>query len=423
MIRFALILVMSLALSSQAVAAVKWNNSTDDGKQEESTVTLITDEAKKFAQNFEFSAPMQVAVNTDKRLNYFKETGDKRCKANFMETSGFIPNVIDKIQAPMGYGLDDRFTIVSEFFRKSSKQCLGGVERACDDIHSYAHDFSTKSKIKKRKNASHFNDTLTMNMRLIGPMATALGVAWSMNEYDKTEKEQINDWLSKNSTIFYNGLRKEGFYKKSKDKINARKAAHNHATQSSIARMSVGVLSNDRDLFLEGVDQWFITIDSMREDGSLPIETRRGSRALFYQGRAISALFAIAHRAEVQGINLFDIEREKDIHRAVKFYLDASEDSKIVENYAKVNFAPGPSKNYKIQDLDGAGRINSSGQGWVRLYIDRYPNSPNTQRLLNLKRGQNNLIDALVSSVNQSGKSTEWITVDTNCFYTKKVSD
>ena len=32
MIRFALILLMSLAVSSQAVAAVKWNNSVDDGK-------------------------------------------------------------------------------------------------------------------------------------------------------------------------------------------------------------------------------------------------------------------------------------------------------------------------------------------------------------------------------------------------------
>ena len=46
-----------------------------------------------------------------------------------------LSNVIDKIQAPMGYGLDDRFTIVSEFL-ENRQTMFGGVERACDDIHS-----------------------------------------------------------------------------------------------------------------------------------------------------------------------------------------------------------------------------------------------------------------------------------------------
>ena len=32
---------------------------------------------------------------------------------------------------------------------------------------------------------------------------------------------------------------------------------------------------------------------------------------MFYHGRVLSALFAIALRAEVQGVDLFSIEREK----------------------------------------------------------------------------------------------------------------
>jgi hypothetical protein len=69
--------------------------------------------------------------------------------------------------------------------------------------------------------------------------------------------------------------------------------------------------------------------------------------------------------------------------------------------------------------LDRAGTINSSGHGWVRLYIDRFPKHPNTIRLLNLEKGKNDISRNLSMSVVQKGKSTEWITVDTKCFYTK----
>ena len=42
----------------------------------------------------------------------------------------------------------------------------------------------------------------------------------------------------------------------------------------------------------------------MRRAGSLPLETRRGARALSYTGRTLGALMQIAEPAAVQGIDL-----------------------------------------------------------------------------------------------------------------------
>jgi len=124
-------------------------------------------------------------------------------------------------------------------------------------------------------------------------------------------------------------------------------------------------------------------------------------------------------RAKVQGVDLLGIERDKDIHRAVGFYLDVADDPDLVLKYAKRNKAPGPSKDYKFQDLAGASNFSTSGHGWVRLYIERFPNHENTRRLLNLDKRKSHIAASLAQSVAQQGKSTEWIASDTKCFYTE----
>ncbi len=85
--------------------------------------------------------------------------------------------------------------------------------------------------------------------------------------------------------------------------------------------------------------------------------------------------------------------------------------------YAKKNKSSGPSRDYSRQDLGGAYKFNSSGHGWVKLYLKRFPNNRNTNRLLDISSGKSHISVSLDMSVSQNGKSTEWITVDTSCFY------
>ena len=381
----------------------------------------ISSEANKISKKFEFKQIGLVALDVKEKINIVGQNElAKRCRKT--SHSYLAPKIINDVKAPEGYGLDDRFNNVSSWFRKSSAQCLGGNSKQCNEIHQYALNFSQNSKINKprKKDGFYWNDTLSISMRLTGPMAMALGIAWNKNNFPKDEKKIILKWLDKIDNNFEHGMRTNGYYKGSYYGNSARKAGHNHAAQSSIARMSVGALTGNKKKFLTGIDQWFITLDTMRKDGSLPIETQRGARALFYSGRTISALIAIAERALVQGIDLYTIDRNKSIHKAVQFYLDVADNPELILKYAKKNKSPGPSKDYTRQDLGGANRFNSSGHGWVKLYIKRFPNHTNTNRLLNISSSKSHVSASLDMSVFQNGKSTEWITVDTSCFYLDK---
>ena len=88
------------------------------------------------------------------------------------------------------------------------------------------------------------------------------------------------------------------------------KRAHNHALSSAVAHMELGVLLNDNKLFRKAFLNYEAAIKHQRKDGSLPIEVRRGGRAMFYQGRAMTALAVIAIIAENQGYNIWDLDFE-----------------------------------------------------------------------------------------------------------------
>jgi poly(beta-D-mannuronate) lyase len=65
--------------------------------------------------------------------------------------------------------------------------------------------------------------------------------------------------------------------------------------------MAWGALAGDDAYFREGPAAFDMALADMRPDGSLPLETRRGSRALWYQRHAIASLVAIAEMGAVQG--------------------------------------------------------------------------------------------------------------------------
>ena len=198
-------------------------------------------------------------------------------------------------------------------------------------------------------------------MRLLSPMLAALGVAEEFSPMPEDERSIVIPWLVKITDNFEHGMRHDGSYGGGNAGTTARRAAHNHAVQSSNAQMSLGSFIGKSQRFNVGINQWFITLASMRGDGSLPIETRRGARALFYQGRTITALSSLAEKAKVQGVDLWNTapKETQTIHLAVKFLIDAIENPNLVLRYASTNHAPGPSKNYKRQDI-GAG----STFGW-----------------------------------------------------------
>lgn len=188
---------------------------------------------------------------------------------------------------------------------------------------------------------------------------------------------------------------------------------NNHTYLSAAVDMAWGAMVGEPVAFRKGLEAYRLAIAQMRGDGSLPRETERGARALWYQRHAIASLITIAEMAAVQGIDLYGYKVDgRDIHRAVAFLLAAVEDPTLVWPYAEADVNPGPSRNWMVQDT---GFMRRRGHGrhymaWAEAYMRRFPDRPETQKLARLLRFWDPAPRPMVDDYSGG---------DTTCFYAK----
>jgi poly(beta-D-mannuronate) lyase len=238
------------------------------------------------------------------------------------------------------------------------------------------------------------------------------------------EDKIIKDWFKKIVKKNEHLMFKYSNYKSGSGAAGTPKRAHNHALSSAISHMQLGVLLKEDKLFRTAFKNFEAAIKYQREDGSMPIETRRGGRAMFYQARAMNALAVIAILAENQGYNVWDYKyKGKNYHNIVKFFIDFTENNEIVFKYAKSMKHPGPAKNYKKQDLNSR---SSSNWGWLYAYASRYPDHENVQRLKEWSQDKSKLnsyqwdiVHHYLNIGNKPFGSASWTVVEANCHFTK----
>lgn len=161
-------------------------------------------------------------------------------------------------------------------------------------------------------------------------------------------------------------------------------ARNNHHYLRASVEMAWGALAGDANGLATGRAAFLDALRDMRDDGSLPLETRRGARALWYQRHALASLVVIAEIAAVRGQDLYGIEVEgRSLHTAIRFLLDAIAEPRRVWRYAAVNDKPGIERDPRRQDL---GFLEQRGHGrhymaWAEIYMARFPDRTETRRL------------------------------------------
>ena len=331
-----------------------------------------------------------------------------------------------EVKAPSGYGLDDGYDYALNRFSNFSFPCGSGNKEACLQVKNVILDWA-KANAAKRTGPSdhegrHWNDTLTVNLYVASPMMAAYSFAKQVINISDEEDKIIKDWfkkiVKKNQHLLYNQTYDYG------GASGTPKRAHNHALSSAIAHMELGILLNDDKLFRKAFKNYEAAIKTQRKDGSMPIEVRRGGRAMFYQGRAMNALAVIAIIAENQGYDIWELDfKGKNYHNLVKFFLDFSENNEIVFKYAKENRFPGPAKNYKVQDLKGN---SGSNFGWFYAYATRFPDHENIKRVKTWVKNKDETnryqrrIMRQFRNLNKRGfGSASWTVVEPFCHFTK----
>ncbi len=336
-----------------------------------------------------------------------------------------IPPLL-KVNAPEGYGLDDRYDYANSRFTNFSFPCGGGNAEACEHVKNVILSWAKVNAAKRTgpsdNEGRHWNDTLTVNLYIAAPWITAYSFAKQVIEISEEEDKIIKEWfkkiVKKNTHLMYGKIYNYG------GASGTPKKAHNHALSSAVAHMTLGVLLNDKKEFRKAFKNYEAAIKYQRKDGSLPIEVRRGGRAMFYQGRAMNALAVIALIAENQGYNIWDLDfKGKNYHNLVKFFIDFTENNEIVFKYAKENRWPGPAKNYKVQDLRSD---SSSNWGWLYAYASRFPDHENIKRLkkwsLNkseLNSYQSNILYQYLNIGKKGFGHASWTVVEPNCHFIK----
>ena len=121
---------------------------------------------------------------------------------------------------------------------------------------------------------------------------------------------------------------------------------NNHHYWRALAAISIGVLSNDNDLFRFGVNTFKQAVGQEDNNGAFPLEMARHENAIHYQSFALQPLIMIAEFAEHQNADLYTYtDHGRTIRNAVTFLGQAIADPTIVKQYTtdeqKLHFSAG----------------------------------------------------------------------------------
>ncbi|MDF1586592.1 alginate lyase family protein [Marinimicrococcus flavescens] len=212
--------------------------------------------------------------------------------------------------------------------------------------------------------------------RMLLPAIVSFALASEGGRPDTPAEVRVRHWLA--------GLVERTRARRAQQDGGGISARNNHSYLDASVLMAWGALTGDDGLFRAGPAAFERALWQMRPDGSLPLETARGARALWYQRHAIASLVAIAEMAATQGQDLYALEIEgRSLHRAVDFLLDASVDPAKVLPYARADENPGVEADWRQQDL---GFLARRGHGrhymaWAEAYMARFPGRMETRRL------------------------------------------
>jgi poly(beta-D-mannuronate) lyase len=145
-------------------------------------------------------------------------------------------------------------------------------------------------------------------------------------------------------------------------------AENNHLYWAGVEIAAAGMAANDTKLFDWGIETYRVGVAAIRPDGSLPLEMKRGQRALHYHLYALAPLVYLAEFGEDNGLNLY-----AEHNYALKKLADLSTGG-LVDNSFFVKAAG-------TQQDTPNGTLAAEQISWAKIYVARFPD-PAISKLL-----------------------------------------
>ena len=139
-------------------------------------------------------------------------------------------------------------------------------------------------------------------------------------------------------------------------------AENNHLYWAGVEVSAAGIAANNRKLFDWGIDTYRVGVGEIEPDGSLPLEMKRGQRALHYHLFAAAPLVYLAEFGEDNGLDLYAE------HRYALKKLATLSTRGLVDNSFFV-------KSAGVAQDTPKGPPTAEEISWAKIYVSRFPDA------------------------------------------------
>jgi poly(beta-D-mannuronate) lyase len=196
---------------------------------------------------------------------------------------------------------------------------------------------------------------------VIGAIAIAYLKVRDSGLISSEQAHEILPWIEKvvqQTMDYYDARRQKG----------TGDAENNHLYWAGVEISAAGIAADDRKLFDWGMDAYRVGVAQIEPDGSLPLEMRRGQRALHYHLYAVAPLVYLAEFGEDNGLNLY-AEHNYALKKLVALSTQGLVDNSFFEKTAGI-----------AQDTP-KGPPTAEEISWAEIYVSRFPD-PAISKLL-----------------------------------------
>lgn len=273
-----------------------------------------------------------------------------------------LPDPFQEIGAPNQYGSDARGRALSYAVMTRAAAWVGAqdVEAAHEAIEVLDHWARSQALtvLHETTDGRNTKSIYALKVVLMGVIPSWAALAPFAQESAPDKKRRIDHWLD--HLVQKANVPTGGRASRSRtfDCANNGGLPHspvsncnNHRYLRDAVAMAWGAYTDNDVLFHQGLARYGVALQQMRPDGSLPLETMRGARALWYQRHALASLSVMAEMAAVQGHNLYGRQyKGRSLATGIDFLTQALRDESQVQPYAQTNAIPGPNMDWQQQD-------------------------------------------------------------------------
>ncbi|MFO1242228.1 MAG: alginate lyase family protein [Rickettsiales bacterium] len=244
------------------------------------------------------------------------------------------PKPIEGLYATKGYGADNNAEPFSWYVMVAGGRALAGDKSAETALKN---NLLTWAKANAFSKSDAENDTYYALKRVMLPVIVNYAIIY--DSLSGEERETINGWI-------------DPIVRKLDKNFHGEVDHNNHRYLADSVLMAWGALIDDDDLYQKGVDRYRTALTQAKDDGSLPLEARRGARAQWYMRQSLADMTVMAEIARLRGKDLYGLaENGKNIDLMITYFMNTVRNPLIALPQSAANFKPGPNSDYFQPDM------------------------------------------------------------------------